>query len=87
MKEKDLSEDNKKTKAKDKKVQKIKKPSRIKQWIRELKAELKKIVWPTKKQVTHNTLIVLGTVIVSVIGISGLDFVFTFVYDVLINLG
>lgn len=38
--------------------------SRIKRFFRELKSELKKVVWPTKKQVINNTLIVLLCVLV-----------------------
>ena len=33
-------------------------------FFRELKSELKKVVWPTPKQVAKNTLIVLAVVIV-----------------------
>ncbi|MBE6928158.1 MAG: preprotein translocase subunit SecE [Ruminococcaceae bacterium] len=37
---------------------------RIAKWFREMKSELKKVVWPTGKQLLNNTLIVLGAVIV-----------------------
>ena len=46
---------------------KAKKPSvfaRIKNWFRELKAEIKKIVWPTRQQTVNNTLVVLGCCLV-----------------------
>ncbi len=36
----------------------------IARYFRELKSELKKVVWPTPKQVVKNTLIVLACVIV-----------------------
>ena len=74
-------------KQKDKPVQKTKKQSKIKKWFKELKAEIKKVVWPTKKHVVHNTGVVLATVIFAVIVVSGLDFVFKFVYEALIKLG
>ena len=32
---------------------------RIGKWFRELKSELKKVVWPTKSQMVNNTVIVL----------------------------
>lgn len=32
-------------------------------WFREMRAELKKVVWPTPKQLVNNTGIVLGTII------------------------
>ena len=32
---------------------------RISRWFREMKSELKKVVWPTKSQMVNNTVIVL----------------------------
>ena len=37
---------------------------RISRWFREMKSELKKVVWPTKSQMINNTLIVLACVLV-----------------------
>jgi preprotein translocase subunit SecE len=37
---------------------------RIARWFREMKSELKKVVWPTPKQTVNNTLIVIACVIV-----------------------
>ena len=48
---------------KDKKPEKKSKPgfvSRIKQGVKETKAELKKVQWPTWKQTMNNTLIVIA---------------------------
>ena len=36
---------------------------RISRWFREMKSELKKVVWPTKSQMINNTLIVLACVL------------------------
>lgn len=36
---------------------------RISKWFREMKSELKKVVWPTPKQVLQNSLVVLGCVL------------------------
>ena len=47
---------------KDKKSDKKSKPgvfARIGRWFRELKIELKKVVWPTGKQTVNNTVIVI----------------------------
>ena len=44
-------------------------------YFRELKSELKKVVWPTPKQVVKNTLIVLASVLVVGIFIWIFDFV------------
>ena len=35
---------------------------RISRWFREMKSELKKVVWPTRSQMINNTLIVLACV-------------------------
>jgi preprotein translocase subunit SecE len=32
---------------------------RIKRWFREMRSELKKVVWPTKSQMVNNVIIVL----------------------------
>ena len=51
----------------DKKPEKKSKPgifTRIKQWFKETKAELKKVQWPTWKQTVNNTLIVLAFCVV-----------------------
>ena len=37
---------------------------KISKWFREMKSELKKVVWPSSKQLVNNTLIVLAAVIV-----------------------
>ena len=37
--------------------------SRIKRYFRELRSELKKVVWPSKRQMVNNTLIVLVCVL------------------------
>ena len=58
-------------------VAKKSKPSmaeRGSKWVREMRSELKKIVWPTKKQTINNTLVVIACVIVVGIGIWIFDF-------------
>ena len=47
--------------------------ARIGKWFREMKSELKKVVWPTKKQLTNNTLVSLGMMVISAIVIWGFD--------------
>ena len=46
---------------------------RIGKWFREMKSELKKVIWPTGKQLTNNTLIALGMMIASSIVIWCFD--------------
>ena len=46
----------------EKKAKKDEKPGffqRVARWFREMKSELKKVVWPTKSQMVNNTVIVL----------------------------
>ena len=47
----------------------------IVRYFRELKSELKKVVWPTPKQVLNNTLIVLGCCVVIGVFIWLFDYV------------
>lgn len=63
---------------KDKKSEKNSKPgffARAAKWFREMKSELKKVQWPTKKQTINNTLIVIACVIVVGVFIWLFDFV------------
>ena len=48
---------------------------RIARYFRELRSELKKVVWPTPQQVVKNTLIVIAAVIVVGVFIWLFDFV------------
>ena len=47
----------------------------VAKYFRELRSELKKVVWPTPKQVTKNTLIVLACVLIVGVFIWVFDFV------------
>lgn len=42
-------------------------------WFREMKSELKKVIWPTGEQLTKNTLVSVGMIIISSIVIWGFD--------------
>jgi len=59
---------------------------RIARYFRELKSELKKVVWSTPKQVAKNTLIVIACVIVVGVFIWVFDFVAQALITGLINL-
>ena len=54
-------------------VKKLSFGKRIKKWWREMKSELKKVVWPTPKQVVNNTLVALVVMVVAAIVIWGFD--------------
>lgn len=58
----------------------------IARYFRELRSELKKVVWSTPKQVLKNTLIVVACVLVVGVFIWLFDFVARIGIDALINL-
>ena len=47
-----------------------------KQFVREVRAEMRKVAWPTRPEVVNSTLIVLVAVIVMTTLIFGMDFAF-----------
>ena len=65
-------------KAKSKKANKVNKGNRIARWLREMRSELKKVQWPTWKQVLKNT----GVVILCVLVIG----IFIWVFDALAHM-
>lgn len=52
--------------------------SKIVKFFKEVKSEMKKVAWPSKKQVTNNTLIVMAVVVLVGLFIWILDTVFQF---------
>ncbi|MBR6950987.1 MAG: preprotein translocase subunit SecE [Oscillospiraceae bacterium] len=56
-----------------KKKKKAKGSGRIGKWFREMRSELKKIVWPTKKQVWNNCLVAVVVIVLFSIVIWGFD--------------
>ena len=46
----------------------------LSKWFREMKSELKKVVWPSGKQLVNNTLIVLAAVLVVGVVVCLFDF-------------
>ena len=75
--------------APDKKSEKKAKPgifARTGKWLKELKVELKKVVWPTRSQTINNTLIVIACVLVVGVFIWGFDALANAVVGALIKL-
>lgn len=68
-KKNDVTKSSKKDVAKKDK----KKKGRIRLYFRDLKAELKKVVWPTRKQVINNTGVVMSVMIVMALFLFGVD--------------
>lgn len=46
---------------------------RVGKWFRDMRSELKKVVWPTTKDVTNNTLVTIAMTLVSALFIWGFD--------------
>ena len=58
---------------------------RIGKFFRDTVSEMKKVVWPSKKQIINNTCIVLVVVVIAAIMIFLLDSVFGLVLDLLLK--
>lgn len=54
-------------------------------FLKEVKAELKKVIWPSKPEVVKLTVVVLAVSVLVGIYIGGLDLVFTKLTDVLVK--
>ena len=67
------------------KVKKDKKPGKAKNAWKGFKSELKKIVWPTWKQVLKNSGIVVVIVLICGVAIAGLDWTFRTLFDLLVE--
>ena len=70
-----------------KKKKKAKGSGKIGKWFREMRSELKKIVWPTKKQVWNNCLVAVIVIVLFSIVIWGFDQFATAVVHMLQTLG
>ena len=60
--------------------------TRIADWFRGMKSELKKVIWPTAMQTTNNTLVVLAVCAASAIVLGGFDWLASKLVQVLISL-
>ena len=49
---------------------------RLSRWFREMKSELKKVVWPSKEDTKTNTVVVLVTVVIAAVVMIALDAIF-----------
>ena len=62
---------------------KTKKPNKVVKFVKDLVSETKKVVWPGKKQVVNNTLVVLVVCIISGAGLYLVDSLFAFLVSLL----
>ena len=60
--------------------------TRVKKFFRDTKAELKKVTWPTKEQLIHNTGVIIAFIIMITIILSLLDVAFAQLFKVLTNI-
>jgi len=61
--------------------------NRFTRWFREMRSELKKVVWPTPKQILNNTIVALSVMAVSAVAIWLLDQVGGQIFQAIRTLG
>ena len=66
--------------------EKPKTTERVKKWFREMRSELKKVIWPTPKQVGKNTLVSLVMMAVAAVLLWGFDWLASAAVNALITL-
>lgn len=54
-------------------------------FFKDLRSEIKKVVWPSKKQVKNNTLVVLAFMAVAAVFVWGIDAILSFLMNLLIK--
>lgn len=59
----------------------------LKKWFREMKSELKKVVWPSRKTTTKNVLVAVTVMVVSGIVIWAFDQVAMLIVQTLMKIG
>ncbi|MGN0148866.1 MAG: preprotein translocase subunit SecE [Clostridia bacterium] len=60
--------------------------AKVKKFLKECKAELKKVTWPTKEQLIHNTGIIIVFIAIITVILSVLDVAFAKLFQVLTNI-
>ena len=67
-------------------VKKLSVFKRIAKWWREMKSELKKVIWPTPKQTLNNTIAALVVMAISAVVIWGFDEIASMIVKAVISL-
>lgn len=57
----------------------------LKQYLQESRIELKKVIWPSKKETTHSTMLVIGISLAMAVFLGLLDYIFSFGLERLIQ--
>ena len=66
---------------------KVKGRNRFARWFREWRSELKKVVWPTPKQVVNNTFVALTVMSIAAVVIWGIDYAGSQIFQAIRLLG
>ena len=66
---------------------KVKGSNRFAKWFREMRSELKKVVWPTPKQIVNNTLVAVSVMVVAAIVIWAVDWASGQIFQAIRTLG
>jgi preprotein translocase subunit SecE len=69
--------------AKDKKA--VRRELGVIRYLRETRAELKKVTWPTREEATNLTYIVLGVTLAFSVFLGLLDWIFTQVFQLILS--
>ena len=82
-----MAKDSSAKSSKGKAKAKAKKQNRIVKYFKDLKSELKKVVWPSGKQVLNNTGVVLAVMIIVGLFLTGIDAGLGFIVEKLVSIG
>lgn len=63
-----------------------KKTGKLFKYFKECKAELKKVTWPTKEQLAHNTGVIIVFILIVTVVLALLDWGFARLFSVLTNI-
>ena len=62
-----------------------KKGNRITRFLRETRSELRKVVWPTRREAVNMTAIVLGVTVLMAAGLGIVDWLFTELFALVVR--
>lgn len=71
--------------AKSAKATKRKGPNKFVKFFKDLKSEIKKVVWPSKKTVWNNTGVVIVAMLVAGVFVWGIDSIFKVLFDLILG--
>jgi preprotein translocase subunit SecE len=65
-------------------VKEVQKENRLVQYLRETRAEMRKVVWPTRQEAVNLTIIVVVTIVAMSAFFGVIDYVFTILFRFLL---